>query len=216
MASTYRSLVVCFCASIAGVDAAVAVNRPPARMLDFTVFAAEPMPRLAYRPREDAPRCRVTLYPTARSARLAYAGPKRLEFFDFETGKAIAAVDLPEDIAHPLIVLSAGRAAGGVTARLIDDGPSRHGRGEIRLLNLSGLDLAGHAGDRDVTLGNGAEACGRAVRTAVISLMTEFHGRAYRSFHDAMACRENERILVLFLPPYRAGSLEIQSRVLHD
>ena len=53
-------------------------------------------------------------------------------------------------------------------------------------------------------------------RSASINLRTPFRDRTYQAYTETLLLQESDRALLLLLPPYHRGSLEVQSRVLTD
>ncbi|MEI7552440.1 MAG: hypothetical protein WCL24_08930 [Verrucomicrobiota bacterium] len=189
------------------------------RVLAFTVFSPEPMPKLAYEPQAGTEPRTLVLHPTARSAPGVYRGPDPLRIYDAPTGALMAEATVPPHIRRALLVLLTGNQP-GATAPLrvwvIDDDPARHAVGELRLLNASGLTLEGTVNRRRVAVPVQADLRWALKPAAEIQLRTSFQGRSYRAFADTIRLEPAERALLLLLPPYQPGALEVQSRLLRD
>ena len=193
---------------------------PSVRRFSFTVFSAEPVTTLSYAPHPGAMPVPLVFYPTARSPRYSYRGPPGLQFLDLETGAVMAAVTVPARIRTALVILSASDSPGSGPARyhvqVIDDGAAKHEPGTLLILNLSGLKLSGIVNGTRVALREGFSDPIRVGESATINLRTPFKDRNYQAYAEIIPLGSSGRALLLLLPPYRRGSLEVQSRVLLD
>jgi len=193
---------------------------PPARHFTFTVFSPELIEHLVYVPHPNAAPLPLVFYPTARSCSYRYAGPETVQLFDSGTGAAAAKVSVPSEIHTALFVLAAIGSPASATPRyrvqVVDDGVTHHPPGTLLILNLSGLQLAGTINQRHVTLAGGMNAPIRVGASAAVNLRTPFKGRSYQAYAETIPLSDSGRALLLLLPPYRQGSLEVQSRVLLD
>jgi hypothetical protein len=205
-------------ASVGGSSCALAA--PPLRQFVFTVFSAEPVGRLMYVPRPEAAPLPLAFYPTARSPRYAYTGPETVQLFDAVTGAVVAEVSVPSAIRSALFIVSAIDRPAATNLRyrvqVLDDGATQHPPGTLRILNLSGLPLSGTINGRPLTLKDGMNAPLRVGASAEVRLRTRFRDRSYQAYAETIALDDSGRALLLLLPPYRQGSLEMQSRVLRD
>ena len=192
----------------------------PERQVSFRVFSAQPIADLAYVPRPGSAPVSLAFYPTAHSPRYAYTGPASLQFIDATTGAVAAEITVPPKIVTALFILSALEPLATRTVRyrvqVVDDSAERHPPGTLLILNFSGLELSGTINRRPVTLNGGLNAPIRMEMPAAIILRTPFKNRSYQAYADTISLEKSGRALLLLLPPYRQGSLEVQSRVLLD
>ncbi|MSU65555.1 MAG: hypothetical protein EXS38_05520 [Opitutus sp.] len=201
--------------------AAEAQTPPPAQAVRFTVFSAKPVAGAAFVPRANAALQDVVFYPTARSQRYEYRGAMPLRFLDAKTKAVVAEATIPPEIRDALL-LFAPVAAGGATGALkfqisvLDDSAVRHGSGGLAIINLSGLALAGTVNGAAVTLKAGLNPTLPVGRSAKIFLRMTLKIRSYQSYANTVALAAKERALLILFPPFYAGSLEVQSRVLVD
>jgi hypothetical protein len=218
MARIFRHLTLLGLSS-ALVAASVRPETAPERHLDFTVFSSQPISGLAYRPSVDAAPCPLIFYPTARSPRYDYRGPPKISFTDGKTGTVVAEAVVPPTISSALFLLTVDRTANGETryrVRVLDDSVRRHAPGELHVLNYSGLLLSGIINRRPVTLADGRAILVSAGNSADIRLCTAFNGKSYQAYADSVPIGQSGRALLILLPPYQRGALEVQSRLLFD
>lgn len=203
---------------------AASLAEPPPREITFTVFSANPIAGLYFHPSDEAPAERLRFYPTARSPRYRYRGPPRLRFFELAPASAaeatVADVVLPESTAHVLLlftsVVSPGTAARKYQVVCLDDSALQRRPETFSILNLSGLELRGTIGKRAVVLEQGMNAPVRIADATTVDLRTPFRNRLYPAFAETLELNAGERGLLILFPPFRAGSLEVQSRLLQD
>jgi hypothetical protein len=191
----------------------------PERRLNFTVFSAQPISGLAYRPSWNAALCPLTFYPTARSPRYDYRGPDRISLLDIKSGTVLAVAVVPPRISSALFLLTMDGTPGGemrYRVRVIDDSVRRQAPGELHVLNYSGLMLSGTVNRRPVTLADGHALLVPIGISADIQLRTAFNGKSYQAYADSLRVEQSGRALLILLPPYRRGALEVQSRLLLD
>jgi hypothetical protein len=191
---------------------------PPVR---FTVFAAKPIANLTFAPRPNTPPQKLQFFPTARSARAEYRGPMPLRFTDAESGAVVAEATIPPGLTDVLLLFSplpAAPKSGGLRHQVavLDDSLARHAAGGLAIINLSGLALSGTVNQENVTLAPGLNPTLAVGRSATIALRTQFKGRTYQSYAGSAALKAGERALLILFPPFYAGSLEVQSRLLVD
>jgi hypothetical protein len=144
-----------------------------------------------------------------------------LRFVDATTGTTMAEANVPAGIQNALLLFSpleVKTGAGGLRYQIavLDDGAGRHGPGGLAIINLSGLALSGQVGQQDVTLKSGLNPTVSVGRSASIKLSTPFKQRVYQSYAGAVTLGRNERALLILFPPFNAGGLEVQSRLLVD
>ena len=205
-----------------GLPTVVSGQPPPEVMIRFTVFSAEPVDGVGYIPKPDAPAMPLVFYPTARSPRYTYEGGNPLRFYlranDEMTSATAAEVTIPPGVRDGLLLFTPATVPGGprYSVRLIDDGAGRHPSGAIAIVNLSGLPLRGTVGRTEMVLKDGLNPPVKIARSAPVMLRTMFRGRFYQSYAGIVELEAGERALLILLPPYRAGSLEVQSRLLVD
>jgi hypothetical protein len=221
MAIFHRHLTAAWLSAVAMFTSANGQPDPAAtRQLNFTVFAAEPIKNLSYIPQPGGAQVALAFYPTARSPRYVFRGPSLLQFLDIDTSEVRAEVSVPSTVRTALFILSAveSTSSGAVHFRVdvVDEDTSTHEPGTLLVLNFSGLELAGTLGRRPISLQPGFNGPMRVEGAAAITLRTPFRGRSYQAFAETIPLDRFSRGLLLLLPPYRPGSLEVQSRVLLD
>lgn len=220
MAYLRRYLTVLSLPWLGALSGAASSPPVPERHITFTVFSAEPVANLAYVPRVGAAAVPLVFYPTARSPHYAYAGPALVQLFDAPTGALAAEISVPPGIPHALFILSARENVAGGVARyrvqIVDDSLPRHPAGSLLILNLSGLALSGTVNGRHRDLTAGFNAAIRVGESASVNLRTPFRNRSYQAFANTIRLDPSGRCLLLLLPPFHRGSLEVQSRILRD
>lgn len=190
----------------------------------FTVFAAKPISDLVFSPRPGAAPVKVVFQPTARSTRYEYRGPMPLRFVSASSGAVVAEAAIPAGMGDALLLFApverseGGKGDGPAKYQLavLDDSVGRHKAGGLAIINLSGLALSGTVNQAAVALKAGLNPTLEVGRTAKISLSTVFKGKTYHSFTGAASLGRNERALLILYPPFYAGGLEVQSRLLID
>jgi hypothetical protein len=201
--------------------AALAVAQPAAPVtVRFTVFAAKPVSGLAFAPGGNAAPQPLTFYPTARSPRYEHRGPMPLRFVEAKTGNVVAEAHLPAGLTEALQPAPAAKKGDAPPLHyqiaVLDDSAARHAAGGLAIVNLSGLGLSGMIDKEAVTLNPGLNPTLRIGRTANITLRTTVKNRSYQSYTGTVNLGRNERALLLLFPPFYAGSVEVQSRLLLD
>jgi len=185
----------------------------------FTVFSPEPLTGLSYRPRPDQAPVPLVFYPTARSPDFAYVGPSRLQFFVGQDGKSAGEVVLPKSVRRVLLIVTprpGPRGARRFHVSWISDGPTSHPAGTLRLINDSGLRLTGLLGHRPTSIEHGADRLIPAASGTEINLRVQVKARSYQACSIAVHVLPAERALLLLLPPYQRGAVEVQWRLLTD
>ncbi|MEO8866483.1 MAG: hypothetical protein ABI420_15780 [Opitutaceae bacterium] len=192
----------------------------PERQINFTVFAAAPVATLEYQPLPAAASVPLVFYPTARSQRYSYAGPEALIFRHALTGAVMAQITVPSDVKEALFILVAQKPSATsrdiFSVHVIDETLFRRAPDSLTILNLSGLPLAGTVNGNACVLSAGLNAAVRVGGVAAVTLRTPFRSRSYQAYAETIPVRNSTGALLVLLPPYRAGSLEVQSRVLLD
>ncbi len=184
----------------------------------FGVFALRPIKSLGFVPAPNAAPQPLEFYPTARSPEYVAVVTGPLTFVDSETGRVVAEVGFPPNLTKALLVFvpnRPGRGA-GFEVLVIDDAQGASGVGQLSILNLSGLELHGALGRRAIRLGAGLQQLGAIRGAEKIELRATHAGREFRAYTDQVAVRGEERALLILFPPFYAGSLEIQGRLLVD
>ena len=192
---------------------------PEVQHLEFTVFSAQPVKGLMYRAQVTAASIPLEFYPTARSPRYAYQGPARICFWNGEAGSIAAEITVPPGITSALFLFAPEGSLAGSTryrVQVLDDGWRHHTSGGLRIVNYSGLDLSGTVNRKQVMLAAGAEITQRAGGSADIKLRTRFKDQSFQAYAETIPVGESGRALLMLLPPYRTGALEVQSRLLLD
>ena len=220
MAQLRRYLTSLVIALATGLTVQAGSPSGPERTVSFTVFCSEPTPTLAYIPYPDAATVPLAFYPTARSPQYSYGGPVPLQLFEMTTGRVVAEINFPAEVRTALLILTPDKTRPGETSRyqvrVVDDGTLTHAPGELLVLNISGLTLSGTINRRSVALQDGINAPIGVGESATINLRTRFKDRSYQAYADTIPLGPSGRALLLLLPPYHRGSLEVQSRVLVD
>ena len=193
---------------------------PSERTFSFTVFSAEPVSNLAYKPNADAAPLPLVFYPTARSPRYEYCGPETVCFVDVTTGMVTAEAHVPVEIRMALLIFSpvtpAAPGAMRYTVRVIDDSVLGHAPGGLVVQNFSGLPLDGTINRRHIVLAPGSTTAIQVGSVVTVQLRTLFRGRSYQAYAETIQLDESGRALLFLLPPFHRGSLEVQSRLLLD
>ncbi len=90
-------------------------------------------------------------------------------------------------------------------------------KGHVAFFNISGKDLEGLVGQTKVKLTHGPSKAfnlkGKVAKVKLLSLYKE----GYRpAFDGDIKVKANQRLLILFYPPYREGSSRVQPRYLNE
>lgn len=195
-------------------------REPETVPFEFTVFAAEPMRGIEFIPAPEADGVALTFYPTARSPRYTHRGGGPVLFVDAGTEDVVAEITPPPHCRRALLLFAAASAPEGDTPRydvtMLEDDSANLPAGTLAILNASGMELEGMAGGHSFTLHSGLNAPVALDRSIEVRLQTRFRGRLYQSYSETIEPGRSGRALLILLPPYRAGSLEVQSRLLTD
>src|SRR4051812_44925074 len=187
--------------------------------IQFTVFAPRPIASLVFQTVADGPFVPLNFFPPARPPAYRYQGEMPITFRDSETGDILAAVSIPTDIDHALLLflpVSSVGASPRYQIQVLDDSARNHGARGVSFVNLSGLPLVGRLGNHALTLGAGlSPSYGTDGRTQLL-LETIARGGRLRSYSDFLVIEPGERALLFLFPPFYAGSLEVQGRLLTD
>ncbi len=217
MAHALRYLI---CTLLLGLPFATRAQHPtPEQHVRFTVFCTRPATGLAFVPRAAGAAQPLVFYPTARSPRYDYRGAMPLRIVDSRTG-TVAEATVPPAIAEALLVLVPYEPPLSVGLRyrvfVLDDSAARQPPGTLAIINLSGLALSGTLGEQPLTLVDGLNPALPVSHAAKLTLRTLFKSRSYQAYACEIALGKGERALLLLLPPFYKGSLEVQSRLLTD
>lgn len=204
--------------------AASASAQPVIPSVRFSVFSPKPIKDVGFAPRAGVAPQPLSFAPTARSPRYEYRGAMPLRFVDVSSGVVVAEAAIPAGVRDALLLFSpietAAGAAGKGTLRyqvaVLDDSASRLAPGSLSIINLSGLSLSGTVNKEKVTLQPGLNVPLTVGQAAKIALSTTFKGRSYQSYAGTASLGRNDRALLILFPPFYAGSLEVQSRLLID
>lgn len=195
-------------------------STPPEQRVRFTVFSTRAASGLAYTPRPGSLPAPLVFYPTARSPRYDYRGTSPLRFIESKTNTIVAEAVVPPEIADALLLLVPIEPAPATGLRyqvyVLDDATARQAPGSLAIINFSGLALSGTLDGKPVTLQPGLNAAQTIARSAALVLRTTFKTRSYQAYAGTVELAKNERALLLLLPPFYKGSLEVQSRLLID
>ena len=219
MAYSLRYLIAALLAIGAGVlSPARAASAEPA--VRFTVFASRAASGLIFTPRLGQPAVPLVCYPTARSPRYEYRGPMPLRFQDAKSGAVVAEATVPPAITEALLLLVPVEPAPATGLRyqvfVLDDSSARQAPGSLALINFSGMELSGTIDGQAVNLTAGLNPVQTIGRSAALALRTTVKGRSYQAYAGKVELKNAERALLLLLPPFYKGSLEVQSRLLVD
>ncbi len=229
----FRSFTVAaLVAALGGIPeraTAAETSAEPEVNVHFTVFSAVAISGLGFRAKPDAAPTSVAFYPTARSPRYAYTGTNPLQFLSIPTttadgavseAKVMAEVTFAPTIREAFLLFESMMPAAkdGMRYRVyvLDDSAVRQAPGMLTLVNLSGLPLNGSAGRSFVNLRDTLVAPFTIGRSAKVELRVPYAGRSYPAYTDTIELESGERALLILFPPFRAGSLEVQSRLLID
>ncbi len=203
--------------------------QPNAQVVRFTVFSAKPIAGVAFVPRANTAPQTLQFQPTARSARYEFRGVMPLRFIDVGTGAVIAEAAIPFGMRDALLLFTpldpattAGAAKGTPSPALryqiavLDDSASTLAPGGLAIINLSGLTLSGAVNSEKVALKAGLNPPLAIGRSAKVALATTCKNRTYQSYAATAALAAHERALLILFPPFYAGSMEVQSRLLID
>ncbi len=149
-----------------------------------------------------------------------------LRFVDLAGGGVVAEANIPAGTRDALLLFSPIEAAAPKSAKVestlryqvavLDDSAVRHGPGGLAIINLSGLVLKGTVNGENVTLKSGLNPTLSVGRAAKMTFTTVFKERTYQAYAGTANLGRNERVLLILFPPFYAGSLEVQSRLLVD
>ena len=203
---------------LASALTAQSAGPPPVR---FSVFAAKPIADLTFVPRANAEPQKIQFFPTARSTRAEYRGPMPLRFTDATSGAVVAEATIPAGMRDTLLLFSPiaeTAKTGGLRYQIavVDDSTARQAPGTLAIINLSGLTLTGTLGEAALTVAAGLNAPVNLARPSKVLLKTTMKGKTYQSYAGEVKIGRNERALLILFPPFYAGSLEVQSRLLLD
>lgn len=218
MAHALRYLILA--ALLAAPFTARAQTAPAERRVRFTVFSTRPASGLVYTPRPAQAPAPLVFYPTARSPRYEYRGVMPLRFHDAKTNAVVAEATIPPEITDALLLLVPIEPAPATGPRyqsyVLDDAAARQAPGSLAIINFSGLALSGTIDGKPATLQAGLNAAQPVGKSAAVTLRTTFKTRTYQAYAGTVELAKNERALLLLLPPFYKGSLEVQSRLLID
>lgn len=196
-------------------------ERPSERKLRFTVFAPEVPTGLAYvvsmKPEKFSS---LVFFPSARSPAYEHVGAGPLQFVDETTREPVASVAVPPNVKEALLVFFPAPPQPGSTLRyhvyVHDDGETKYGAGGLAVLNFSGLTLNGTIDRQQVDVTEGDQGPFNVGLSAKVQLTTTFHERKLQSYAETITLGQDGRALLILLPPFRKGSIEVQTRVLLD
>jgi hypothetical protein len=98
-----------------------------------------------------------------------------------------------------------------------DDGLTAHSARQVRMLNLAGVPIAGVLGssafnlNAEITMSLARSASGRTK----VGVSYERFGKPVVAFDQSVNVGENERLLLVFLPPFRPGA-DVRTRLVRD
>jgi len=219
MAHALRYLIFALCCCC-GVLLAAEPAPAGAQAVRFTVFSPRAVNGLTFTPRPGQAPKHLVLYPTARSPRYEYFGAMPLRITDAQTNTVVAEATVPREITSALLLLVPLEPAPAAGLRyqsyVLDDTTARQPAGSLAIINFSGLELAGTLDGKPLLLTAGLNAATPIGRSAALTLRTTVKNRAHQAYAGNVELGKNERALLLLLPPFYRGSLEVQSRLLID
>lgn len=225
----YCRYLVCILVLTCGLEA---FSKPEAkvRTINFSVYAAkmptEPI-QFLIKPAGNAQT--VALYAAQRSPDYRWTGSGPLQLFSESqvagkgaemSRKLVAEVMVPEDMTQVLLILfpnpavQTNESAPAYLAYVFNDSPENLPAGRMVLLNASGMEFVGKINNSIVTVTPGLNPPLQVGSAVKIDLRVKFRERYYQSYAGSLRLPENERMMLLILPPYYEGSLEVQARVL--
>lgn len=218
MAHALRYLILALCCG--GVLSAAEPAPAGAQAVRFTVFSPRAVNGLTFTPQAGQAPKPLVLYPTARSPRYDYVGAMPLRITDAKTNTVVAEATVPREITSALLLLVPLDPAPAAGLRyqtyVLDDTAARQPAGSLAIINFSGLELAGTLDGKPLALTPGLNAATPLGRSAALTLRTTVKNRTYQAYAGNVELGKNERALLLLLPPFYRGSLEVQSRLLID
>ena len=105
----------------------------------------------------------------------------------------------------------------GLRVFAFNDDQSVHGPRQVRFLNLSGATIAGVMSGNQYALDASVQVtAARPVSGNVkVGVSFERFGKPIVAFDQSVIVSENERVLLVFLPPFRAGA-DVRTRVVRE
>ena len=218
MAHALRYLILALCGG--GFLSAAEPAPAGSQAVRFKVFSPRAVNGLTFTPRPGQAPKHLVLYPTARSPRYDYLGSMPLRITDAQTNTVVAEATVPREITSALLLLVPLEPAPATGLRyqtyVLDDTAARQPAGTLAIINFSGLELAGTLAGKPLVLTAGLNAVTPLGRSAALTLRTTVKNRTYQAYAGNVELGKNERALLLLLPPFYRGSLEVQSRLLID
>lgn len=210
---------------------------PPAMVeFEFSVMATERLRDVAYVQLKEEARHKTRLTVAdfdvlplgrvnsqGRSDRYRYSGPLPLRFVRTQgSGEALAVervlatVNQPASRGRSLFLLIAADEEPWQVVSLDDEVtalPRRH----VRMVNLAGEPLAVSVDGQSLQLtANPVPTAPRTISGNLkLGVAMERHGRAIPVFDQSLSVSDDERLLIVFLPPFRAGA-DVRTRIVRD
>ena len=210
-------------------------NRPVGLNIEFTLFSSDRLKDLAYvqlkvearsKPRPvaaDFEIIPVRVNSQGRSDVYRFTAPAPIRFVRTEGSgdslvvkKVLATWQGPKWSGQSLITL-VPNGADSLSLHAFDDSRESHRERQVRFLNLSGVPIAGVLGRDSFTVGPAlAASAPRSVsKNLKVGVTFERFGKAVPVFDQSLSVNENERLLLVFLPPFREGA-DVRTRVVRD
>ena len=158
-----------------------------------------------------------------RSDLYRYTGPGPLRFVktkgqgeSIAVDRVLATVDSPASRGRSLFIIYPGEGD-NVSVLTMDDEPSAFPERHARLLNLAGEPIAVSFNGQTVQLTAAArlESPRSVDRSLKLGVAMSRQGRPVPVFDQSLTVSEDERLLIVFLPPFRAGA-DVRTRVVRD
>jgi len=219
MAKPIRSLIL-FCGGL-GLALALWANDPgEPEPLSLAVWSPSRVEGVALRlPGDQAP-VPLVFHPSARSPRYDYREAGPVCFVEQATGAVVAEAVVPVGWRRVLLIF-APLPAGADRARryrvyVLDDSAGGQPPGTLVVLNQSGEPQRGLVAGQvyDFTLGLSVPLT--VPPQVTVTLQVRSRGRWWQSYAGGVALTAGQRALLVLLPPYYAGSREVQARWLTD
>lgn len=226
----YCRYLVCIFVLTCGLEA---FSKPEAkvRTINFSVYAAKmPTEPIHFLTKPLGNAQTVTLYSAQRSPDYRWTGSGPIQLFsesriaDMVEGEVsrriVAEVLVPDDMIQVLIILfpnpafTTNESAPAYLAYVFNDSPENLPAGRMVFLNASGMEFVGKINNSVVTVQRGLNPPLQVGSAVKIDLRVKYRERYYQSYSSTLRLPENERMMLLILPPYYEGSLEVQARVL--
>jgi hypothetical protein len=218
MASSFRNLVAVFV--IGCVPLSLPAADEPSRTVRVSVFsvdAVEPGALAIVTGPSDRERLLpLTMFPGAKSATYEYVGNGVMQIVETATRRPVSVVEFPEDMTDAFLILQSVAGAQRLKAIVLDDSVTKHRLGQLVVLNLTGHELSGTLGRRQVRLPTGYSGPFDVGPSVKISMTRMLNSRSYHVYGDTIKVPRDSRAILLLLPAVYRGSVEARVALLVD